>query len=107
MNAGKYRHKVTVQKRTVTGQTSTGAEIVDWITAFPTRAGFNKLSARDFIAANANQSQIIGNFTIRYRDIADGEYRLLWRGKAYKIIAFLPDETSGFKELTLPVSQDI
>ncbi|TVP11801.1 phage head closure protein [Shewanella sp. KCT] len=107
MNAGKYRHRIQVQKRTVTGQSSAGAEIVDWPEAFNTRGSFSKLSAKDFIAANASQSQIIGQFTIRYRDISEGEYRLVWRGRTYKIIAFLPDRDSGRKELTLPISQDI
>lgn len=107
INAGMLRHKVILLKKTVTGQTNSGAEVIEWLPIGNTLASFHKLSARDFIAANAAQSQVSGHFVIRYRDIADGEYRLNWRGKLYKIVAFIPDEQSGRKTLTLPVSQQL
>ncbi len=106
-NSGQYRHTIVVKKRTITGQTSSGAEIEEWLQVFMTRGKFYKLSARDLIAANAVQSKIVGQFIIRYRDIAEGEYRLYWRDKVYKIIEFLPDNTSGRRELILPISQDL
>ncbi len=107
INAGHYRHAIIVKKRVVTGQTNSGAEIEEWQKVFMTRGKFNKLSARDLIAANAVQSKIVGQFTIRYRDITNGEYRLYWRDKVYKIIEFLPDNRSGRRELILPISQDL
>lgn len=107
MSAGAYRHKIEVERKVVTGQNSSGAEQVEWQLAFTTLAKYKALSVRDFIAASAAKSQISGKFTIRYRDIEPGVYRLLWRGVIYKIHGFLPDEKSGRESLTIPVSQDI
>ncbi len=107
MNAGKYRHRITVEKKVITGQSPSGSEITEWQPAFTTRAGYSALSVRDFVAAAASQTQISGKFTIRYREIPAGKYRLNWRGTHYHILDFLPDEKTGREELTLPVAQDI
>lgn len=107
MTAGNYRHRITVEKKVSTGQSSSGAEQYEWQPVFSTRAKYQSLSVRDFVAAAASQTQISGQFTIRYRELTAGEYRLIWRNTIYSILDFLPDEQSGRKTLTLPVKQQI
>ncbi len=67
------------------------------------------LSARDFIAADAEQSKINTRITIRYRTGVVPQMRFYHAAKddVYIIEGILPDQDSGLEYITLPCSKGV
>lgn len=107
MRAGKLRHKVTIQARGEVQDPVSGEMVPGWTDFAPVWASIEPLSARDFIAAQANQSEITARIVIRYREGILPTMRILHRGKVYAIHGPLPDAHSGLEYLTLPVSEGV
>ncbi|MHA6639934.1 phage head closure protein [Stutzerimonas frequens] len=111
MQAGKLRHRVQIQELIQTQDTETGIAIMAW-SDWPAPgqrlwASIEALSAREFIAAQAGQSEITARIVIRYRPGILPTMRILHRGKVYAIHGVLPDAHSGLEYLTLPVSEGV
>ncbi|MBV2207427.1 MAG: phage head closure protein [Pseudomonas sp.] len=107
MRAGKLRHKVTIQAPGLTQDPVSGEMVAGWSDFASVWASVEPLSARDFIAAQANQSEITARIVIRYREGILPTMRILHRGKVYAIQGALPDAKSGLEYLTLPVSEGV
>lgn len=105
--AGKLRHKVLIQYPLTTQDPATGAMIVVWTDVASVWASVEPLSAREFIAASAEQSEVNGKVVIRRRDGIDATMRILYRGLAYHILGVLTDPVSGLEYMTLPVSEGV
>lgn len=104
MEPAKLRHRITIQTKAQTQDPQTGELVVGWVEFATVWASVEPLSARDFIAAQAGQSEITARITIRYRPGVLDTMRILHRGAAYSIQGVLPDAKSGLEYLTLPVS---
>lgn len=85
----------------------TGEITNDWSNVANIWASIEPLSGREFIAAQAGQSEIAARIVIRYRDGVDATQRILYRGKIYNIHGVLADVKSGLEYLTLPVSEGV
>lgn len=107
MRAGKLRHKVTIQAPGLTQDPVTGEMVAGWADFASVWASVEPLSARDFIAAQANQSEITARIVIRYREGILPTMRILHRSKVYAIQGVLPDAKSGLEYLTIPVSEGV
>lgn len=107
MRAGKLRHKVTIQAPSQTQDPITGEMLSGWVDFASIWASIEPLSAREFIAAQANQSEITARIVIRHRDDVLPTMRILHRGKVYAIHGVLADPKSGLEYLTLPVSEGV
>ena len=107
LDPSKLRHPVEIQKRTQVQDSTTGEITHTWARLKMVWASVEPLSAREFIAAQAGQSQITARIVIRYRDDVDATMRILFRGKIYNIHGVLPDADSGLEYLTLPVSEGV
>lgn len=107
MRAGKLRHKVTIQAPGLTQDPVSGEMVAGWSDFASVWASVEPLSARDFIAAQANQSEITARIVIRYREGILPTMRILHRGKVYGIQGVLPDADSGLEYLTIPVSEGV
>lgn len=105
--AGKLNHKVQLQQKVETQDATTGEIIVTWTTIAEPWAEVVPLSAREFIAAQSEQSEVGGRIVIRYRANIDASMRILHRGMAYNILGVMSDPVSGLEYLTLPVSQGV
>lgn len=109
--AGRLRHRVAIQEYVYQGQDpETGEEIRVWSTV----AGFESvpcaiepLSAREFIASQSTQSQIVARIVMRYREGLDASMRIVHKGKIYNPQGFLPDIDSGLEYMTVPVSTGV
>lgn len=111
MQAGKLRHRIQLQQQVQEQDPETGAVVLVW-QDWPTLgkklfASIEPLSARDFIAAQALQSQVTARIVIRYRAGVLPTMRALHLGKVYNIHGVLPDPDSGIEYLTLPVSEGV
>lgn len=107
MRAGKLRHKVKIQAPGLTQDPVSGEMLPGWTDFASVWASIEPLSARDFIAAQANQSEITARIVIRYRPGILPTMRILHRGKVYAIQGVLPDAKSGLEYLTIPVSEGV
>lgn len=109
MEAGKLRHRVEIQHKISSRDPVTG-DFLDpaWVKFAGVWAAVEDLSARDMIAAKADQSQVTGRMVIRYRAGVLPTMRVIHRGEVYSIEGPpLADRKSGLEYLTLLVSKGV
>lgn len=107
MQAGRLRHRVSLQRLQETRDPNTGAVITDWVELAKLWAEVAPLSAREFTASQAVQSRVTARITIRHRDDITAKDRIVHRGQAYNIEGVLTDPASGLEYITLPVSMGV
>ncbi len=109
MMTANLRHRVTIQKPVETQDTDSGAVIVSWQDVATVWSEIAPLSAREFIAAQAEDSKINTRITIRYRNDVTAKMRLYHSSKDmyYNIEGVLSDKDSGLEYLTLPCSEGV
>lgn len=113
LQAGKLRHRITLQRRVSTQDDDTGEMIVGWVDVLNPDgstgqwAHVEDVSVREFIASAAGQSQVTTRCTIRYRDDVDATMRFVFRGKPYNIHGAQADKASGLEYMTLPCSKGV
>jgi SPP1 family predicted phage head-tail adaptor len=107
MRAGKLRHHVAIQRADYSQDPVSGEVISSWVDVGKVWAGIEPLSAREFIAAAAGQSEVTARVVIRYRPGITSAMRILHRGKIYNIQGVLADMDSGLDYLTLPCSEGV
>lgn len=110
--AGRLRHRVLLERPTYTQDATTGEMVLSWTSEGTVSAAIEPSSAREFIAAQAVQSQIDTRITIRYRDDVVAAWRATHMvngvaGKIYNIHGALPDKDSGRAYITLPCSSGV
>jgi len=105
LEAGKLRHRVELQKKVTTLDTS-GQQVEDPdFTTFATVWGsVVPMSAREFVASEKTQSEVRARITIRYRADIDSTVRIKHGTTIYNIEGVLADPDSGREYLTLVVS---
>jgi len=105
--SGKLRHWVQLQRQQSTQDPRTGEMVTTWVRLADVWADVAPASGREFLAAAAEQSEVRGRITIRYRDDVDATMRVVYRGKWFAILAALPDTDSGIEHLTLMVAEGV
>ncbi|MBH3202572.1 phage head closure protein [Serratia marcescens] len=105
MQAGKLRHRITLQKPVKVQDTTSGEMIDTWQDVSNLWAEVSPLSAREFVSAQAMQNAVTTRITVRYRQDIEPKYRILFRGKIFNIEGILSDPKSGLEYLTLPCSE--
>lgn len=112
--AGQYRHRVDIQDWTPARDEETGAFTEQWVTVFAgVPARIAPASGREFLAAAAIQSEIIGRIVIRARPGLKPRQRVLHKGQAgevlatYNVHAWLPDPESGRDYVSGPVAAGV
>lgn len=108
MRAGDLRHRIQFQKL-VSGMNPETHEPLpgEWVDVVKVWAAIEPLSAREFIAAQAAQSEVVGRLVIRRRNDIKAQMRGVYRGQIYNIQGVLPDPKSGREYLTLPYSEGV
>lgn len=105
--AGELRHRVQLQHK-VTGQDpDTGEQVVTYVTYATPWADMHYQSAREFMAASAEQSEVRGYCRMRYRDDIEPSDRIVFRGKWFGILGVMPDNESGIEHVTTPYSEGV
>ena len=113
--AGRLRHRIVIEQKVTTRDPDTGAALTSWLpwvtnadgTAKSIAAEVVPLSAREFLAAQAGQSQVTARITIRYRPGLAATMRIIHRDQTYNIAGALPANKSGLEYITIPVSTDL
>lgn len=105
LDAGRLRHRVTIQARANVQDPVSGETAVVWTDAWiNVAAAFEPLSARERIDAQAQHSQVSARVTLRPLAGLTAQHRLVHNGRVYNIEGVIPDPDSGLEWLTLPVS---
>lgn len=107
MQAGKLRHRVTIQEPVQLQDSESGGVVPSWLDIATVWAEVYPLSAREFISAQAEQSEVTTRITIRYRPGITNKHRILFRQQVFNITGVLPDPDSGMEYLTLPCSEGV
>ena len=105
MRIGALRHRVSLQKLEHVQNQTTGEMGESWVQVKKLYARVEPLSAREFIAAQQENSEVSARITIRYRNDIKPGMRFVHRGNIYDIQGHLPDNHSGLDYITLPVKQ--
>lgn len=107
VRSGKIRHKVELQENQQIQNPVTGAMISTWVTIARLWAEIVPQSAREFMAASAEQSEVRGRMVIRYRQNIDHSMRIVHRGMYYAIHGVMPDAESGKEHLTIMTGEGV
>lgn len=107
LESGRLRHRIDIERREDVQDPTTGASSPRWVVQYARiPAEVAPLSAREFITAQAMQSQISGRITIRYLPGITAKHRIKHGAQYYDIGGPpLPDKESGREYLTLLVSE--
>lgn len=108
--AGRLRQRIAIQQK-IEERDSNGAVIELWQTIAGLEsvpAELAPLSTREFIAAQAQQSEVRGRIRIRYRTDLNATMRALHRGLAYEFAGTpFQDAEAGMIWLTIPVQEGV
>lgn len=104
--AGKLRHRLALQSRTLAQDAVTGEMVPTWATAAEVFGAIEPLSVREFIQSGAGQVQLTARITLRARSDINNTWRILHlsTGKIYNVEGVLPDKESGLEYITVPVT---
>ena len=103
MEAGKLRHRVTIQAPVKTQNEETGGVDFSWTTfAANVPAAIEPLSVGKFISAQQVQSEISTLITIRWRSGLPQNMRVIHGETIYDVIGYLPDKVTNRNYVTLP-----
>ena len=102
MNASELRHRVTIERYSEGERDDDGfMSPALWKPYQTVWAKITPLSARDLIAAQAEQSEVTARMMIRYRTDIDTTMRVKHRDKTYSIASqALADNESGLEYVT-------
>lgn len=90
MNAGKLRHRVTIQKKTVVRDTY-GGETVTWADVATVWAEVAPIGGREYYGAGQTLAESTFTVTMRYRSDIVPAWRLMHGTKVYEIMVVIPD----------------
>lgn len=99
MKAGQLDQRVTVERFTSTTD-AWGTPIESWAPLFTCWAAVEPLAGREYIAAQAAQSEVTAKIRIRWRPDVDSQVRVVHRGKTYDVESVI-DPRSERKDLIL------
>ena len=106
--AGNLRHRVNIEERVETQNSQTGAMETTWrLVLRDEPADIQPLSVKDFIAAQATQSQITARIVLRWRPEFHPQMRIIHGAKVYWPAGFLPDKKYGNEYVTAPCHEGV
>lgn len=103
MQAGRLDQRVTLERKQG-GQVDDWGQPIpdDWAPLATVWAAVEPLAGREYIAAQAAQSEVTARVRIRWRGDVDSQVRVVHRGKTYNVQSVI-DPRSERKELILMV----
>jgi SPP1 family predicted phage head-tail adaptor len=107
VKSGARRHKVELQRKTITQDPNTGEMVTTWTTYATPWVNMHYQSVREFVAAGAAQSEVSGYALMLFRDDVGASDRIVYRGKAFGLLGVMPDNESGREHITTPYSEGV
>jgi SPP1 family predicted phage head-tail adaptor len=114
MGTGDLNRVVDIEEKTLVQNTITGAKTPTWSVLWSdVPANIDFRTGKEYIAAQAVQSEITCFITIRYRDGLRPAHRIVQKAterrsrKVFNIRGIIPDSKSGLEWLTMPCSEGV
>ena len=107
--APELRNRVIIQAYTEPGRDEDGFPIEGgWSEYKKLWAKVTPLSAKDLIAAQADQSEVVARMKIRYRTDIDTEMQVVWKGRVFSIKSqALDDNEDSYTYCTFLLGQGV
>lgn len=100
MNAGKLKHRITLQRPAV-GQDDFGQPLTGWeVVAANVYANVRFSNGKEFIAGEQLQTGVTASVRIRRRAVSR-DWRVLYKGVTYAILADLPSADGVYIDLVV------
>ena len=99
MRSGDLDQRVTVERNTTTTD-GWGGVVTTWAPLFTAWAAVEPLTGREFIAAQAAQSEVSARIRMRYRPWMTAQDRVIHNGTVYTIESVIDHRSQG-RELVL------
>ena len=99
MRAGRLDQRVTVEQLVTIGD-SWGGTVEAWAPLMTVWAEVSPLVGREYLAAQAAQSEVTARVTMRYRRGITAQDRVIHNGTTYNIVSLI-DVRSDHRELVL------
>ena len=93
MQAGKLRHRVTIQDKTVARDAYNG-EVITWTTVTTVWAAVEPLNGREFLEAQRDGAQVTTRIRIRDRSVTP-EMRVVFGSHVYDVESVIAVEERG------------
>lgn len=109
INPGTLRHRLIIQRPVKVQDTGSGAVNITWQNVRTVWASIKPISAREFVASQAETSRITTRITVRYASDIDHTIRLFHAatGKYYDVHGELTDSFTNQDYITLPCSEGV
>ena len=108
LKAGRLRHRVNFQKQVRQQDPDTGDIRTVWSNVYVNvPAAIEPLSAKDYFAAKAVQSEATVRIVVRYKPNLAATQRILHGAKIYNPTAPLADRDSGLEYLTILCAEGV
>jgi SPP1 family predicted phage head-tail adaptor len=105
VQAGKFRHRVTIQQKTV-GRDSAGGITESWSNfAKDVNAAIDTVTGRESVASRQITAKYSTEISIRWRPGVTATMRVLHGSVVYNIEGMIPDSDTGRKIITLLCTQ--
>lgn len=91
MRAGRLRHRITIEEKTVT-QDAFGEPDATWSTYVKAWARVTPLTGREYMEAQAQSQSVSHEVRMRHRDGVTPEMRMVHGGRVFDIEAVLNEE---------------
>jgi SPP1 family predicted phage head-tail adaptor len=88
MRAGALRHQITIE-RFISGQDDYGQPIEAWEPVGTVAAAVEPLKGREFMAAQAGQSEVTTRIRLRYRAGITAADRITHEGTVYNVLSII------------------
>jgi len=98
IDAGQLRERITIQ-RANESRNRLGETTYTYETFAEVWASVNGVTAREFLLANTQQTEITHRIRMRYLSGLTNQMRVLWRGRTLQIISVLEHENRSVHEL--------
>ncbi len=105
--SGQRRDWVAFQRPVEVQDPDTGEMLTTWETYWEAWVNMRYQSAREFIAAAAEQSEVKGYALSCFNDDVKAKDRIVYRGKWFGILGTMPDNESGIEHMTIPYSEGV
>jgi SPP1 family predicted phage head-tail adaptor len=107
--AGRLRHRVVIQYPFEVQDSNNGAMGIDWRTLATVWAAIEPISAKEFVAAQADQTNVTTRIMIRKRTDVNFTHRIFHpsSGDYFDIRGVIPDKDTGKEYLTLACAEGV
>jgi SPP1 family predicted phage head-tail adaptor len=108
LDAGRLRHRVTIERPVETQDPETGAISIAWEAVWSdVPAAVEPRSGREFLAAQQLQAEISTLITFRYREGLTPKMRILHGSRIYNPAALLHDPDAGLEYIVAACGEGV